>query len=113
MGRPVANYNYFFKSKTLNIVSIYYTHIEVEYMGKIGKLSQKRLPIRIWVNTGFGGGHYKYIKPIQIGNQVLNICESRDGMQQWNEPLILPTLEKMGLKRLPNGRIINLISLVR
>lgn len=67
---------------------------------KLSELSLKRPPRKIWVSTGFGEGHYKYVEPMMLDDcSVVHLCESRDGLKQWYEKVVQPSLEKMGLQR--------------
>jgi hypothetical protein len=73
------------------------------------KLGLKRVPPRFYVSTGFGEGHFVFRK-IQTGSdgKCFRVCESVDGMQRWEEPIKMPSIEAYGLHRLENGRIVSL-----
>ena len=75
--------------------------------GKLRELGLKRVPRKFWVNQGFGNGYYCFRNPVQLeSGEVVRFCESKDGSEIWPEPLISPTLEKMGLKRNEFGKIV-------
>lgn len=99
---------------------LYSTHREVQNkkavcvnMGRrkshsLLKLGQKKVPRKFWKNTGFGTGHYVYRHPL-TSNEVSHLkrrCESKDGLEIWEEPFKQPTLKDMGLVMDEYGKIV-------
>lgn len=76
--------------------------------GRLRALGFKYVPRKIWINKGFGDGYYKYVKPIQLPDTsaLVSLCESKDGMNQWTEPYLQPSLENMGFQRNETGKIV-------
>jgi hypothetical protein len=74
--------------------------------GKLRALGMRRVPQKFYVNEGFGNGHYCYRTPVTLeSGEVVRFCESKDGLELWNEPLKSPTLANMGLQRDKFGKI--------
>ncbi len=75
--------------------------------GKLRELGLRRVPRKFYVNEGFGNGHYVFRNPVQLETgEVVRFCESKDGSNLWHEPLLSPTLAKMGLERTKFGKIV-------
>ena len=78
-------------------------------MGRKGKslmkLGLKQAPKKIWVNTGFGSGYYKYLKLCDRDNgSCYHVTEQKGEFDEQTE--IQPTLAKMGLMRNKYNQII-------
>lgn len=70
------------------------------------KLGLKRPPKKIWVNDGFGRGHYKYVRlRDRIDGSCFHVIEPK-GREFEEETEIQPSLERMGLKRDEKGHIV-------
>jgi len=71
------------------------------------KLAQRRVKPKVYVNLGFGVGYYKFRKPVQKATcEVVSVCETPNGLYRWDETVPDPTLKRMGLVRLKNGKIV-------
>lgn len=72
------------------------------------KLAYKRVPKKIWINEGFGIGHYKYVKTEDKdnGEKLFHKLEFKGAPCFEEEVEIPPTLEKMGLTRNKYGQIV-------
>jgi hypothetical protein len=67
----------------------------------------KRPSKKFWVNTGFGTGHYMYRSTLTLNDgSTARLCESKDGIEQWEHPVKTLTLDKFGLRRNEYGRIV-------
>ena len=72
------------------------------------KLGQKRVPPKFYVNDGFGQGHYVFRKlHTENCGAVHRVNMSKDQIDQWQEPIKMPSLEAYGLHRLKDGRIVS------
>jgi hypothetical protein len=71
------------------------------------KLGLKRVPPKFYVSTGFGQGHYVFRKlHTEQSGALHRVNESKDSVEQWQEPIKMPSLEAYGLHRLKDGRIV-------
>jgi len=79
-------------------------------MGRRGrslmKLGLKQAPKKIWVNTGFGRGYYKYVKlRDRTDGSCYHLIESKQHDFE-EETEIQPTLLKMGFTRNQYNQIV-------
>jgi hypothetical protein len=64
------------------------------------KLGLKRPTPKIYVNTGFGTGHYMFRKIFTDNDgNCFRLCESKDGLETWRVPVKTLSLNDMGLHR--------------
>ena len=81
------------------------------HRSKITELTNRKLSPKIWIPKGFGDGFYVYRKLTpQLDGTCLQLCESKDGTQQWTRVIRIPREPAAyGMQRAENGKLTKVI----